>query len=438
MRNWIILASLVAVPAVALSQPAPRQPPPPPPPHRGCATGLTMPDDRCAPTGTPLVELDQLRRSFESQHPAPQPISTLRLYDNGAWTFVEVGTPGRTATGYLDARALKIVRDDLARATWKTSQLDVTCAAISPTYTDVHVRGKAVWTDAVCSGAVLDDVSAKSIAEIRKLLDDATAAKPAAACAPLGTPVVELDFLDARSDVAQRTVAVYVTGASTLDVKQKGQPDVHETRCLAAPELAKIEGLLAVPWKTTRLPNHCMAKTTSLEVVKISGAPVFTEEMCGAEVLDPASAKSLAELDRLLAPAAATTPACAPSGRQLVELDFIDDIATAPQATVRLFASGGWTFDETTKTKATRSFSGCLGKDAVATIIADVDAAPWQVTRKPIACRAYGSRSTAIKIDGKLVFTERACSGDVLDADSAKRLAEIEKLLDVATSHRTK
>ncbi|MBV8760371.1 MAG: hypothetical protein JO257_23970 [Deltaproteobacteria bacterium] len=113
--------------------------------------------------------------------------------------------------------------------------------------------------------------------------------------------------------------------------------------------------------------------------------------------------------------------ACWPAGGVLFE---IDQRATGKRstATTLLFANGAWrtaTFDTDGKPAATGK--GCLEKYQVARIVEALAAATWKVTHTPSTC-TLSPRWSTYKWKTRVVFTDRACSGDALDTDSAKAI----------------
>ena len=120
------------------------------------------------------------------------------------------------------------------------------------------------------------------------------------------------------------------------------------------------------------------------------------------------------------------TPTCSATGTALVVLDELD-------RTTSIYRDGSWTRDLHPNGKLATSPSAheqrCLGKDVAAKVQADIKAAPWTISH-PIHCMAMTSARTIVKINGKVVFTERMCNSEALDDKSARLLLEIERLMD--------
>jgi hypothetical protein len=119
-------------------------------------------------------------------------------------------------------------------------------------------------------------------------------------------------------------------------------------------------------------------------------------------------------------------PTCSPSGVAVVELDELD-------RTTSIYRDGSWTRDLHPNGKLATSPGAheqrCLGKDVITKVLADIKAAPWTISH-PIHCMAMSTARTIVKINGKIVFTERMCNPEALDDKSARLLLEIERLMD--------
>jgi len=152
----LLLASLVSMTAAA--QPSPPTPPPPPPPGSLPAT--------CSDTGGVLFEIDH---KIEMTSPLDNiPItSELKLYEGGKWVL----TSGKqTSSGCLSKEQMKTISADLARADWKFSIAEASCAAISSTYAQYSSHGKVVWSQHMCQLEYLNEKSRRSLDEIEKIL----------------------------------------------------------------------------------------------------------------------------------------------------------------------------------------------------------------------------------------------------------------------------
>lgn len=122
--------------------------------------------------------------------------------------------------------------------------------------------------------------------------------------------------------------------------------------------------------------------------------------------------------------------ACTPAGGVLLEIDQRATGKRTTAATV-LFANGAWrskTFD--TDGKLADTEQGCLGPDVRDGIAAALHTATWKVTHVKPSC-ALSPRWSTFKTKTRAVFTERDCSGNTLDHDSAKALDLIEAYVPV-------
>ena len=129
----------------------------------------------------------------------------------------------------------------------------------------------------------------------------------------------------------------------------------------------------------------------------------------------------------LVARSVAAEPAktCAPAGGVLFE---IDQRATGKRttATTQLFANGAWrarSFD--TDGKLADAEQGCLAPDVLKAIATALRTAPWKTTHAQPTC-TLSPRWSTFKWKARSVFTERDCSGDTLDEESAHALDLIE------------
>jgi hypothetical protein len=122
--------------------------------------------DACRPEGATLFQIDQ-----RAEPDAKQPTSTTKVFANGAWTLDETDADGKAAAqraGCFAKGELKKLETTLAGAPWKITVSDITCKAMSSTFTVFHVNGKEVFTKRLCGRESLDDKS-------RTKLDSATA-----------------------------------------------------------------------------------------------------------------------------------------------------------------------------------------------------------------------------------------------------------------------
>jgi len=94
------------------------------------------------------------------------------VFTNGAWQLDKSG--GGTTKGQLSATELAVIEKD-AGAPWSTTpHTGITCHMMHAP-TDYLANGKLVYRDTGCESPVLDDASAKALAEIVSTLSQAEA-----------------------------------------------------------------------------------------------------------------------------------------------------------------------------------------------------------------------------------------------------------------------
>ena len=108
----------------------------------------------------------------------------------------------------------------------------------------------------------------------------------------------------------------------------------------------------------------------------------------------------------------------------IFEIDHrVDPGAKLATSTTKVFANGAWTHDEADADgKALAPRSGCLAKSDVAQLETTLRGAAWKITLNRIHCKAVSATFTVFQVDGKPVFTQRLCSGEVLDDQSQTKL----------------
>ncbi|HEX7839705.1 MAG TPA: hypothetical protein VF469_19655 [Kofleriaceae bacterium] len=116
--------------------------------------------------------------------------------------------------------------------------------------------------------------------------------------------------------------------------------------------------------------------------------------------------------------------ACRPAGKVLFEIDHkVIPNAQGETSTIKVFANGAWTregVDASGKPEA--QTSGCLDKDYTKELASSLHGVPWTVTTARIRCMAISPTFTEYRVDGKLVYTEKLCSGQNLDDKSRAAL----------------
>ena len=120
-------------------------------------------------------------------------------------------------------------------------------------------------------------------------------------CKPGGTPLFTVDHQGVANQPTSITT-VLTTGAWTVAGKDAtGKATAAKAGCLAKPELARLEKLIAgVPWTVTTKRINCKLAATTWMVDSIKGKEVFTERVCGRDILDDKSAAALVDIHAML------------------------------------------------------------------------------------------------------------------------------------------
>lgn len=134
-------------------------------------------------------------------------------------------------------------------------------------------------------------------------------------------------------------------------------------------------------------------------------------------------------------PDAPPPPVCKASSDVLFQVADRVDTALMPDGsatwTNTVYEGGAWQRVELdAKGKITRRSSGCFDKTKLSTIRSTLDHATWKTEHAGAACAAVSGTYLEYTSRGKVVWTQRMCQLDVLDADSAKALQTISSLLD--------
>lgn len=127
-------------------------------------------------------------------------------------------------------------------------------------------------------------------------------------------------------------------------------------------------------------------------------------------------------------PAAPKAPppadACRPGGKPVFEIAHrVTPGAQAETSAIQVFANGAWTRQAADADgKAQAATSGCLDKAYAKELAASLHGVPWKITTARIRCMAMSPQYTEYLVDGKLVFTQKLCSGQSLDDKSRAAL----------------
>lgn len=135
------------------------------------------------------------------------------------------------------------------------------------------------------------------------------------------------------------------------------------------------------------------------------------------------------------APPAAPAPArklpppkgCVARGTPIFELDHGHTPgAKLTSSSFRIYASGAWIFDtKDADDKAGLPMRGCFAGADLDAIRADLTV-PWKTTTARIHCMAMSPAFSEYKVNGKLVFTQKLCSGVSLDEASEKSRTDLD------------
>jgi hypothetical protein len=172
MNKLLVTCTLLALSTLAAAD-APTPPPLPSPPP-----GRAMPVPQCTKTGGVLFEEKLQLELRPEMNAVAEPTWTITVYDGGAWERHDLDGNGRNpqaSSGCLSRDQVSTIRTALAKATWTVSHAEVTCAAISNTFTSYSSKGKQLWAAHMCQIDFLDPVSDKALGTISMLLEKVTA-----------------------------------------------------------------------------------------------------------------------------------------------------------------------------------------------------------------------------------------------------------------------
>jgi len=297
----LLLASLLSISCVAAAEPSR-------PPHKPAAAALF--EEVQLPEGSGDVDR-----------------STLALFADGTIERTDHHRGGADghATGRIDATQVAQIKAALAKASWKTTTVDIHCMAKGQTFTRYLVDGKPVFDEHVCNDHVLPDASANALQLARDAIEKAvpTATPPPsppphptgpapAACTRGAALFTEESLVESKGGSWDTyAIAVFEGGAwERVDHKKDGG-EGRSNGCLEATQVATIQTELAkATWKAPERGIHCMAIGVTFVRFSVRGRPVYDEHVCG-NPLDDASAKALRAVRDIVDTAAAPhTPPC--------------------------------------------------------------------------------------------------------------------------------
>lgn len=112
-------------------------------------------------------------------------------------------------------------------------------------------------------------------------------------------------------------------------------------------------------------------------------------------------------------------PTCSVQGVPLLEMRQGSD-REGVIATTKIYRSGAWTMG---------SQRGCFDRHELRTIRLAMQQATWKAVASPVACFAYDPNYTQYRVNGRLRFTERFCSGKAADAATAHAISLVKQEL---------
>lgn len=126
---------------------------------------------------------------------------------------------------------------------------------------------------------------------------------------------------------------------------------------------------------------------------------------------------------------------CVARGTPIFEIDHdATPGAKLATSTFRIYASGAWVLDpKDADGKAGLPMRGCFA-GADLTAIRDELKVDWKTSTAKVHCMAVSPSFTAYKVNGKLVFTQKLCSGVTLDEASEKARVDLEARANAVTS----
>jgi len=169
LKTFALLTLVCASPAALADTPKPATPAP--------ASTATKPAPAkpaaCRPSGGVLFEIDH-----RAEPDAKVAVSTIKVFNNGAWTKDGAGADGKalpqTSGCYAKADVQKL-KTTLAGAEWKVTTKPP-CERESSSFVVYQVNGKPVFTRKLCNGQDLDD---KSRTKLMAAIDQVEGTVPA-------------------------------------------------------------------------------------------------------------------------------------------------------------------------------------------------------------------------------------------------------------------
>jgi hypothetical protein len=129
--------------------------------------------------------------------------------------------------------------------------------------------------------------------------------------------------------------------------------------------------------------------------------------------------------------------ACAdPSGTVLVAVDRIKQGSQGTpdqKQTATIFNNGAWSMTDTVGGAAE---AGCVSDADRIRLRDELANAPWQIKHAKFRCMMVSLVHTEYSVHGKLVWTEKVCSGETLDKASAAAIADVDAVMQKLEPNR--
>jgi hypothetical protein len=121
---------------------------------------------------------------------------------------------------------------------------------------------------------------------------------------------------------------------------------------------------------------------------------------------------------------------CPSEGTPVIEVKVVQ-LGSEPAGHVtKIFERDGWLVQDIDKAgKPANEQHGCVGGTAVHDVQAKLDKAHWKITTARNHCMAMAQTATEYSVKGKVVWTEKMCSGQTLDKDSASAIDAVKAMI---------
>lgn len=289
-----------------------------------------------------IASLVALSSSAAVAQPKPVPVFREEVlpegkgdWDTGSLSLMPDGTIERIdrkhgvetrATGRIDGKQVAAIKAELAASHWTVGHDMIHCMAIGVTFTRYSVDGKPVYDAHVC-GDPLDNDSAKALADVRAIVEQAvptsTAPTPPGpptglaqpSCTRSGGVLYEEESRpESRSSpMSTFQITVYDGGAwERVERDAKAKVIGQSNGCLDAAQRKTVRDALANKrWQITPNQATCDAVSAVFFIQRVHGKEVFRDRMCNSQGLDADSAKAIETVRTLVENVTAPhTPPC--------------------------------------------------------------------------------------------------------------------------------